>query len=139
MWLRILVVFSLILAPLATGQSQETTTPEHVIGRILDRGLLEGQDSKVLGGTGDAAAVIVTKLLGGRSLSPAQIDLVLIVLNMSFSEVAPSPEAEPRTALFVLRDLDLSTSDAQLRGRIAQTRKYVEEEFSKSTKPLPQN
>jgi len=110
-----------------------------VIGRILDRGLLEGQDSKVLGGTGDAAAVIVTKLLGGRSLSPAQIDLVLIVLNMSFTEVAPSPEAEPRTALFVLRDLDLSTSDAQLRGRIAQTRKYVEEEFSKSTKPLPQN
>lgn len=138
MWLRILVVFSLILASLAPGQSQETTTPEHVIGRILDRGLTEGQDSKVLGGTGDAAAVIVTKLVGGKSLSPAQIDLVLIVLNMSFTEVAPGPEAEPRTALFVLRELDLSTNDTQLRGRIAQTRKYVQEEFSKSTKPLSQ-
>lgn len=138
MWSHILVVFfSLLLAPLATAQ--ETTTPEHVIGRILDRGLLDGHDSKVIGGTGDAAAVIVTKLVGGRSLSPAQIDLVLLVLNMSFTEVPPGADAEPRTALFVLRELELVTNDAQLRGRIAQTRKYIQEEFSKSTKPSMQD
>ena len=137
MWSRrILLVSFLCFAPL-TGQSQETTTPEHVIGRILDRGLLDGHDNKVVGGIGDAAAVIVTKVVGGRSLSPAQIDLVLIVLNMAFADVTPGPEAEPRTTLFVLRQLELSTNDVQLRGKIAQTRKYAEEEFSKSKKPSP--
>jgi hypothetical protein len=47
----------------------------------------------------------------------------------------PGPDAEPKTALFVLRQQELSTNDAQLRGRIAQTKKYIEDEFSKSTKP----
>jgi len=138
----VLLVSFLCLAPLGTRQSQETSMPEHVISRILDRGLLDGHDTKVVGGIGDAAAVIGTKVVGGRSLSPAQIDLVLIVLNMvlnmAFADVTPGPEKQPRTTLFVLRQLELSTNDAQLRARIAQTRKYVGEEFSKSTKPLPQ-
>jgi hypothetical protein len=82
--------------------------------------------------------VTITKVVSGRSLSLDQIDRVLIVLNMAFGGVTSGPDAEPKTARFVLRELDLSTNDAQLQGRIAQTRKYVEEEFSKSTKPFPQ-
>jgi hypothetical protein len=105
---------------------------------MIDSGIFDGHDEKLIGSTGDAAAVIVTKILAGREPTPRQIDNTLAVLNMAFRGVANGPDAEPRTALFVLRELDLSTNDAQLRGRIAQTKKYVQEEFSKSTQPLPQ-
>ena len=123
------------LAPAASGQSQKIATPQEAVNRIIDSGLLEGHDSKVIAGIGDAAAVIITKVVKGRSLSPAQIDRVLVVLNMAFGGVASGPDAEPKTTLFVLRQLELSTNDVQLRGRIQQTRKYVESEFSKTTKP----
>jgi hypothetical protein len=138
-WSRaILLISFLCLAPLATGQPQGTYTPEDVIRRMLYQGITEGHDAGVVGGTGDAAAVIITKVVGDRGLSPSQIDVVLAVLNMAFGDVTPGPDAEPRTALFVLRQLDLSTNDVQLRGRVAKTRKYIADEFSKSTKPLTQ-
>lgn len=139
MWSRTILLVSLLcLAPLATTQPQKLYTPEDVIRRMLYQGITEGHDVGVVGGIGDAAAVIVTKVVGDRSLSPSQIDVVLAVLNMAFGDVTPGPDAEPRTALFVLRQLDLSTNDVQLRGRVAKTRKYIADEFSKSTKPLTQ-
>lgn len=124
----------LSLAPLATGQSQEADTPASVISRNLYRGLFEGHDVGVLGGTGDATAVTITKVIADKSLSPAQIDTVLALLNTAFVDVAPGPDAEPKTALFVLHQLELSTNDVQLRGRIAKTKRYIEDEFSKSTR-----
>jgi hypothetical protein len=130
----ILLVCLLCLGPLATGHSQAVTA-EDVIRRMLYQGITEGHDDGVVGGTGDAAAVIITKVVGGRSLSLSQIEMVLLVLNTAFVDEAPGPDAEPKTALFVLRQLELSTNDAPLRGRIAETKKYIEDEFSKSTKP----
>ena len=139
MWSRTILLASfLCLAPLATGQPQGTYTPEDVIRRMLYQGITDGHDAGVVGGTGDAAAVAITKVVGGGSLSPSQIDIVLAVLNMAFGDETPGADAEPRTALFVLRQLDLSTNDAQLRGRIAQTRKYIADEFSKSQKSVTQ-
>jgi hypothetical protein len=136
---RTILIFSfLCLAPLATGQPQETPTAEQIIRRMVYQGMTEGHDDGVLGGTGDAAAVVITKVVGGNTLSASQIDIVLAVLNMAFVDETPGPNAEPRTALFVLRQLDLSTNDAQVRGRIAETKKYIGDEFSKSQKPLPQ-
>jgi len=70
------------------------------------------------------------KILAGRDLTTQQIDNTLLVLNEAFGSIESGPDAEPRTALFVLRALDLSTNDPQLRGRIAQTRKYIQDEFS---------
>jgi hypothetical protein len=135
-WSRtILLVSFLCLAPLATGRSQGTVTAEDVIRRNVYQGLWDGHDVGVIGGTGDAAAVVITKIVGGRSLSPSQIEMVLLVLNTAFVDEAPGPDAEPKTALFVFRQLELSTNNAQLRGRIAQTKKYIGDEFSKSTKP----
>ncbi|SRR6266404_4093402 len=140
MWLvRLLLGACLFLAPSLAGQSQQTTATEEAISKIIDLGLFEGHDSKVIGGIGDAAAVAVTKVVGGRSLTASQIDSVLVVLQTAFGEVKPGPEAEPRTALFVLRELGLSTSDAQLRAKIEQTRKYIQEEYSKSQKRSSQN
>lgn len=130
----ILLAGSLLLILSSPLQAQENAIPEEAINRIIGSGLLEGHDSKVIGGTGDSAAVAVTKIVRGRTLSPEEIDRVLLILKMAFGSVTPGPQAEPRTALFVLRSLELSANDALLRGRIAQTRKYVEEEFSRSQK-----
>ena len=139
MWAhRVLLAAFFFLALSVSAQPQKTSTPEEAVSRIIDSGLLEGHDSKVIGGIGDAAAVAVTKILGGREPSAAQIDSVLIVLNMAFGGVTSGPDAEPKTALFVLHQLELSTNDAQLRGRIAQTRSYVEDEFYKTKKRSPQ-
>jgi hypothetical protein len=122
----------LLSASWTSSFAQTVNTPEDVIRRIVDQGFLDGHDNKLIGGTGDAAAVILTKILRGRVATPDQLDRILIVLNMAFGGETSGPDAEPKTALFVLRELELSTSAAQLRGRIGQTRKYVEEEFSKS-------
>jgi hypothetical protein len=139
-WIRIVLLATVVClvrpVPMA---SQQTTTLEEVISRNIDRGLFDGHDTKLIGGIGDAAAVVVTKILAGRDLTAQQIDNTLAVLNDAFAGVTPGPDAEPRTALFVLRELELSTNNAQLRGRIAQTRKYVRDEFSKSTEPSLQN
>lgn len=139
MWAhRVLLAAFFFLALSQPAQPQKTSTPEEAVSRIIDSGLLEGHDSKVIGGIGDAAAVAVTKVLGGREPGTAQIDRVLIVLNMAFGGVTSGPDAEPKTALFVLHQLELSTNDTQLRGRIAQTRRYVEDEFYKTKKRSPQ-
>ncbi len=136
MRIRIVLLAALVcLARPTPIASQQTATLEDIIRRNIDRGWFEGHDTKVIAGTGDAAAVVITKILAGRDLTAQQIDNTLAVLNDAFGGVESGPDAEPRTALFVLRALDLSTNDPQLRGRIAQTRKYIQDEFSKSTQP----
>jgi hypothetical protein len=139
-WIRIVVLSGLVcLTRLSPTASQQINNPEKAIANMIDSGIFDGHDQKLIAGTGDAAAIVVTKILGGRDLTTRQIDNTLAVLNMAFGGETSGPDAEPRTALFVLRDLELSTSDAQLRGKIAQTRKYIQDEFSKSTKnPSPQ-
>ena len=111
---------------------QVTSTPEEAVVRIINSGLLEGHDQKLIGGIGDAAAVTVTKVVSGRDLSPAQIERVLIILNMAFGGIGSGSDREPKTALFVLRALELSTNDASLKSRIEQTRRYINEQYNKS-------
>jgi len=136
MWIRLALLAALVcLAHPTPLASQQTATLEHIIRRNIDQGMFDGHDTKVIAGIGDPAAVVITKILAGRDLTTQQIDDTLVVLNQAFGSIKYGPDAEPRTALFVLRALDLSTNDAQLRGRIAQTRKYIQEEFSKSTQP----
>jgi len=136
MWIRLALLAALVcLAHPTPLASQQTATLEHIIRRNIDQGMFDGHDTKVIGGIGDPAAVVITKVLAGRDLTTQQIDIALLVLNQAFGSIEYGPDAEPRTALFVLRALDLSTNDPQLRGRIAQTRKYIQDEFSKSTQP----
>ncbi len=131
-------IFGLLLFPLiAFCQTGISPNPGQVISRMIDTGTLEGQDSMVLGGMGDAAAVTVTKVLAGRILSTNEIDIVLIVLSRSFADprgVAAVPDRKPRTTLFVLAYLDSSTKDPELKKRIAHTRKYVQDQYEKSKK-----
>ena len=134
----VLFAISVFMASTRTV-SQESNLPDMAISRMIDSGVFDSQDEKIIAGKGDAAAVMVTKVLRGRTLDPGQIDRTLLVLNTAFGGVVPGPDAEPKTALFVFRELELSTNDAQLRARIGQSRKYAEEEFSKSTKTAAQD
>lgn len=104
--------------------------PEQVIARIIDSGMFEGHDQKVIGWLGDAAAVIVTKHLSQRHLSQRDIEMTLIVLIGAFADpsfVRNEADRQPRTALLVLRYLELSTDDSKLKTKIADARKYIED------------
>jgi len=133
------IIVSLMAVTLPSGQQANKPTgilgPEDVIGRMIASGIYEGHDAKTLGGMGDAAAVIVTKVVSDRKLTTSEIDSVLIVLNSAFGGIKASPDSEPRTALFVLQSLELSTKDTELQKRIAETRRYIQEQFAKSKKP----
>ena len=123
----LVIFFALILSTLGNAQAGD---PERVIRRIVDDGILEGHDQKVIGELGDASAVLITKILSDRDLTSQTIDNVLVVLGRSFADptsLAIASDRKPRTALLLLRYLDISTSDAGLKGRIAHTRKYIED------------
>ena len=138
MKLLLATLASMALAGIAYGQI--VSSPEQVIRRMIESGSFEGHDRKVIGGMGDAAAVTVTKVLAGRNLSANDIDSVLVILNSSFADlrfVEVVSDREPRTALFVLHSLDSSTKDPELKKRIADTKKYVQEQHAKSMQDSP--
>src|SRR6202140_2426862 len=113
------------------SQSQKAQTPEEMISKIVDAGFLDGHYTKVIGGTGDAQDVSRDKIVREKRLSPDEKDRVLICFYMAFGSQTNGPDAEPKTALFVLRELDLSTNDAHTRGRFFTPRKYANQEFEK--------
>jgi hypothetical protein len=133
---RLTLTICLILSPLNVGHGQAGNDPLQVVDRMLRSGIFEGHDQKVVGRLGDEAAVLVTKLLEGRDLTSDTIENALVVIDESFvdpSLVQSSTDREPRTSLFVLRYLDLSTNDPELKKRIGDTRKYIVDRYNFST------
>ena len=125
----------------ALAQGQAGGAPERVVRRIIDQGLLDGHDHKVIGDMGDAAAVLVTKILAGRDLTTGNIDGVLVVFESSFVDprfVSTAADREPRTALLVLKYLDASTADPALRKRISETREHVQHRYVRFLQDQPQ-
>jgi hypothetical protein len=133
MRLTLAIVLSLILSTFVSGQAGND--PEQVIRHIINTGFIEGHDQKVIGNLGDAGAVLVTKILAGRDLTPNTIGSAVIVIEDSFADpsfVEAAADREPRTALLVLRYLDLSTSDAELKKHIGDTRRYILDRYATS-------
>lgn len=133
MKLTLAVCLGFILSSVA--YSQAVNDPGLIIRRMIDTGFFEGHDQKVIGRMGDAGAVLVTKILAGRDLTPNTIDNALVVIEGSFADpsfVETAHDRQPRTALLVLRYLDLSTNDAALKKRITDTVKYVEDRYTAS-------
>lgn len=131
-------MFSIVIHAQSSTAPGEMETPERVIRREIESGLLYGHDHKVLGGMCDAAAVIVTKILGEKNLTVSEIDGVLVVFSAAFagpSEIVS--DREPRTTLFVLKYLELSIKDAPLKKRIEHTRIHTKEQYAKWVKDLP--
>jgi hypothetical protein len=134
----LLVVFVSMFLPVLSS-FQTGNDPEHVVKRMIESGFREGHDSKVIGPMGDAAAVVITKILAGRNLRSGQIDSVLWILESAFADpslVQNAPDREPRTALLLLQYLDVSSHDPELKKRIATTRNHIEDRYAKAMRRM---
>ncbi len=120
-------------------REQHVATPEELIKTAITSGGWDGHMQKQFGKMGDAAAVVVTKVVAERNLSATEIDSVLAILATSFADpalVEGAADREPRAALFVLRFLDLQAPDSGTKRKIADTRTYIREQFAKYTAKL---
>ena len=131
----ILTLFVFSLLP-SVGHSQATNTgPEEQIARVVSSGGYSGTTDKQLSKMGDAAAVVVTKVLGESNLGPQDIENILLVIHLSFAvplQVETPVDRKPRTTLFLLQSLNFLAKDPGLKQRIAQERQFVLDQFTKS-------
>ena len=128
----IMLCLCAVLSRPVSGQKPETAMPEPLkradelqkaIERFLFGGFIEGHDIKRLRWAGDSTAVAMTKVISDHKITKEQIDSAVYILNAAFSDATGiefAPDREPRSALFVLRYLDLCTTDPALKAKIAQ-------------------
>jgi hypothetical protein len=138
---RVTVIVILGLALSGAVYGQGLNNPEQVVSRVINTGMIEGLDQKVLVHMGDAGAVLATKVLADRTLTPDIIGNALAIVEDSFGEpklVGVTADREPRTSLLLLRYLELSTSDAESRKAIVDTRKYVKDRYAAFLKAAEQ-
>ena len=119
----VLFLMALFLTRPASTQISSNVDAEHVVRAILESpkpGITyTGLEEKQLSRMGDSAAVAVTKVLSGKQVSSRDVDRVLLVIRLAFSapELIQSPvDREPRTSLFILKALEGSASEAQLKS-----------------------
>ncbi|HET6842577.1 MAG TPA: hypothetical protein VFK06_12975 [Candidatus Angelobacter sp.] len=126
----------------ACGQNGNSDSPtpltsEEMIRQMIELRSVEGQMQKRIGNMGDAAAVVVTRILAGDKPWPLDIDMVLTVLDLSFADpsaVATVADRQPRTTLLVMQYLDFWAKDPALKARIAESRRYIQEQYAKYLK-----
>jgi hypothetical protein len=131
MRLTLVVILGLALSSAAYGQG--VNNPEQRVRQVINTGMIEGLDRKLFVHLGDAGAVLATKVLADRTLTAKTIGNALAVIEDSFGEpklVEVTADREPRTSLLLLRYLELSTSDAESRKNIADTRKYIQDRYA---------
>jgi hypothetical protein len=126
-----IVATALLVGTLFTSTclGQKNETLEQSVSRIVESGAYSGWDDKMLSTQGDLAAVALTKVIKGRSLSVNQIKSVLLVLDLAFmnrAAIHDSSANEPQTALFVLQLLELSSQDPKLKEQVRRTRKNLQ-------------
>ena len=80
----------LVIAFSGLSCAQAGNNPENVIKRMATTGLFEGHDEKVINSMGDAAAVILTKILAGGEPSSTNVEMSLLVLQSSFATLCLS-------------------------------------------------
>ena|ERR1700689_3646730 len=137
--MRLILIICLCLVMPGIAHTQTENDAERIVKRMIDTGFFEGHDQKVVGHLGDAGAVLVAKILAGRDLTSTTIGNALVVIEESFVDpglVESAGDRPPRAALLVLRYLDMSTNDAELKKRIADTRRYVQERYASSLQEM---
>lgn len=93
-------------------------------GLIFIEGPMEGP----LNRGGDAAAVAITKVVGGRDLSSDGITRILLLIHMSFAapRIIENPsDRQPRTTLFILKYLSTLPISPELKKKIAESEQFV--------------
>ena len=126
-----------LIATLTLCSAQVVSTPgngsETTIRRILDTGISDGHDQKVIGHLGDTAGVLISQILKDKPPTPTNIDMALLVIRSAFADpsfVEATKDKEPRTSLLLLRYFSYCTNDSALKERIAETGKYLQHQYS---------
>jgi hypothetical protein len=131
----LLAFFVLLLLPgLVCCQTQDIDPPK-MIERIISSGVFYGVEEKRLDQMGDAAAVVVTKVLADKNSSAREIGAILDIIHLSFSAprlVENVPDREPRTTQFILQYLNLANTDKKLKKRIAEEKEFVLTQYTEA-------
>lgn len=138
---RVSAILTMVITlPIVVFAQAEQLDNEHTIRQVMAQAYQQTYTStaqKQMRRLGDATAVALTKVIGGRILDQHDVEPILLMLDLSFSDlrfVENPPDREPRTTLVLLNYLDLVTSDATLKGKITSTRASVISQFEKSEK-----
>jgi hypothetical protein len=106
---------------------------EGVVKIVLSRAseqMYTSSDATELNKLGDASAVALTKLLGGKELTTDEIAQVVLIIRLSFNApriIEADSDVQPRTTLFVLKYLDNLPVSSALKQKIAEARVEVEQ------------
>lgn len=145
MKLSIYIYLCLVLCAGGTCQTNSQphiATSEEVISNAITFGAIEGQTQKQVARMGDAAAVSVTRVIAEKNVDKNSAEVILIIIRSSFADpsgIQIVSDREPRTALFVLHSLERSIDDAELKKKITDTKRYIQEQFRKYKLALPQS
>jgi hypothetical protein len=94
-------------------------------------------DQKELGWLGDASAIALTKIVGGKVLDGRDIESMILVITLSYEDpriVRAASDRQPRTTLLLLRYFELATGDARLKAKIVDTERYVADRYANFTR-----
>jgi hypothetical protein len=130
-WFLALLVFlaAVNLAYSQAGSQVSAAQAVHDAFKATSAGYYTGTTEKNLETLGDAAAVEVIKILGGRDLTSRDITSSLEIVKMSFASPKLIPREEdrnPRATLFLLRYLDFQATEPSLKRAIADTSRSLE-------------
>ncbi len=101
---------------------------EGLIEKTLRSGGYDGHLTKQLRTLGDEAAVSIARVVSDASLTRPEVDMILTLLQDSFSDVSQiqlASNRQPRVAFLLLRYLEYSVQDSALRIRISEARKAL--------------
>ena len=98
--------------------------------------LLESPMDGPLNRGGDAAAVAITKVVGGKDISSDEIVRILLLIHMSFEApriIENQSDRQPRTTLFILKYLSTLPASPELKKKIGETEQFVTQAVARST------
>jgi hypothetical protein len=119
------IMVAILALALPQADSNEEQAEHSVRNMLAHVGMYTSSDEKSFNRLGDASAVALTKVLAGNGISQSQVNQVLLIVRFSFEapKIIEKPaDRQPRTTLFLLKYLECSTADPDLRAKIAETR-----------------
>jgi hypothetical protein len=140
----LIFILALVSAAPAICESSAGENLERVVRSFLDSRsgpiMIEGPMEKALNQSGDNVAVVVTKVIADRNLTPGDLNRILLLIRMSFAApriVESESDRQPRTTLFVLKYLGSLPAPPELKRKIAETRSFVQESAKSSATGHP--
>ena len=124
--MRVLALLLCLFSGIQSGAPP--LSDEDIVRGIVIGGSFEGKMARRISPLGDAAAVMVIKILGEKDPSAAQGQAVLLVLRISFADtglIRNESDRDPRAALFLLKSMESAARSSKLHGEISETRKFL--------------